>query len=151
MIASRQLALVCCVSASALAGLAVWDMFGAASWREQEPCLVVGWPDPDVGELSLGKHDLIVRVFNPGGGGRRVVGFSAGCQWNICFQPKEAVPVEVPSGETIQYVVEVKALRPGTFDFPLVIYLDDHGMRQVETNVRGTIVERRLKTDGRGQ
>ncbi len=44
--------------------------------------------------------------------------------------------ITVPPGETFQYTVVLDVKKPGDFEVGLRIFLEDHGIRTVDINVR---------------
>lgn len=131
-----------------LAGLGVCQMWDARVQEGSEPALVIVWPARDLGEVSVGSHQIVVRVINPAGRTRRVVGMLQGCRPNVCFGPKNEGPVAVPPGKTVEYACTVDVTGPGPFTFPLHIYLEGDGIDEVGQTLHGTAIVLGGKSDG---
>lgn len=124
-------------------GLACWGvylMLLAPASVEADLPLVVDWPVRDLGQLSIGSHEVTIHVTNPAGRTRRVIGMMSGCRPNVCFGAKLAEPVAVPPGETVEYVCEVTITGSGPFEFPILLHLEDNGIRTVEQTLRGVAI-----------
>src|SRR6476661_1881336 len=95
------------LGAVALAGLASWQMARTPhEIKDAGPPLVIDWPAPELGEMGVGGHEVVVRLSNPSARIRYVIGMLSGCRENVCFKPKVAEPVAIPPGETVTYVCE---------------------------------------------
>ena len=112
------------------------------------PVMVVDWPQTKLGDVTIGVHELVVRVTNSTGRPGRVIGMMEGCRPNCCFRPKVAAPVAVPNGQAIDYVVLIEIHKSGPFEAPIFVYFEDNGIREVETTVAGVAVEAKSKGEG---
>jgi hypothetical protein len=139
------------VGAAGLAGWAAWQMVSAPTVNEAVPQLVLDWPVLEVGEQRIGAHEFVIRVSNPSGRLRQIMGISHGCRPNVCFGPKVEGPVAVPPGETVAYACEFEVAGAGPFEFPIVLCLADGCIREVEMTLRGVGVAPEGPTDVRGQ
>lgn len=125
----------------ALGGLAAWAAVGS---NRDEPVrdlpMVVEFPDMNLGELSVGRHEFQVRVTNPNSRPRRILGMASGCRANMCFLSRHNGPVTVNPGETFVCTWGLEAKTAGPVSIPLTIYLEENGIRVVEQTAHGVVV-----------
>lgn len=131
----RQVSWVLLSCAVILAASGAWLML--SNGRQSDAGLVVQWPPQDMGQVPTGPHDIEVRVSNPGSVPRRILGVRQGCRPTVCFSSRQTEPIVVAPGQTAALVCEVHVSRPGPFEFPLRIYLEENGIREAELVIRG--------------
>jgi hypothetical protein len=134
------------LAAIGLAGWGAWLLWLAPASSDAEPAdtdppLAVTWPEPDSGPTAVGSHELVVQVTNPAARPRRIIGMMKLCGLNACAKPKFEEPVTVPPGETVAYPCVLEVSRPGPFETSIHLYLEENGIREAETVVRGVVAE----------
>jgi hypothetical protein len=127
------------MAAVLFAGWGVCRMLSPAP-PPSNPPLVVDWPAADLGELGFGPHEVVVRISNPSDRTRRVLGVMQGCRPNVCFGPKYHRPVAIQPGATVEFACELDITGSGPFVCPIVLYLEENGIREVEHKLRGIAV-----------
>ena len=121
-----------------LGGLAAWGLVGLTD--RAEPPLTIDDPDRDLGPTPLGDHTVRFAPHNPAARPRSVVGGGGGCGRNACLGPVQrdhADRLTVPAGGTADFVCELSVKGEGPFEVPVVLFLDDNGLRRVQMTVRG--------------
>ncbi len=127
----------CCVAiAIVLASLATYRVAVPRVPVRNIP-LEVKFDATDLGQLSLGRHEFHVRITNHNSTPHYVLGLRSGCRTNACFLSDYTQPIAIPPGETITCRWDVEIHREGKFEFPIALYLEDHGIREVNQLVRG--------------
>lgn len=119
-------------------------LVGWGSWRMLEPeppapdpPLTVEWPAADLGELGPGVHEVVVYVSNSSSRSRRILGMLQGCRENVCFGPKIQEPIAIPPGGRAALICELDVTGVGPFECPIVLFLEENGIRDVQQQVRG--------------
>jgi hypothetical protein len=138
-----HLSTLCLVAGVSLGAWATLHMLRDAQSTGGSATLEVCWPPADLGELRSGSHRLIVQVTNPGPVCRRILGMMSGCRNNVCYEPVAPQPIPVAASATVGYEVELTVSGSGPFEVPLVIFVDDEGVRKVNTTLRGIAIEAR--------
>lgn len=142
----HRLSIAFLVGAVGLLGVYAWVVTLSPNQPGEEALFVVELSQCDLGQITVGTHEVAVRVTNPAHRSRQVLGMMSGCRPNCCFEPKQAEPVAIPSGGTISYLCVLDISKPGEFKVPIVLYLEDKGVRTVEFTLRGVAIAQ----EGRG-
>jgi hypothetical protein len=126
----------------ATVGLMAWAAWQMVLCKHAGPDvpLVVHWPSANLGALSLGRHEVVVRITNAGRTSRRIIGMMQGCRSCVCFGTMHDGPVAVAPGTTIAYTCELDVTGSGPLEVPIRLYLEDNGIREVEEMFRGVAV-----------
>jgi hypothetical protein len=101
------------------------------------PSLVVDWPVLHAGEFTVGCHEIIIRVTNPGSQPRRVLGMLKVCGVNGCVSLKSEAPVTIPPGEVQSIPCQFEIRTAAHFEVPIHLYIEDDGIREVSVTMRG--------------
>lgn len=137
-----QISRIFLLAALALAGWAVCQLLlTPARFDVADRALAVDWPEQGLRDMGIGPHEITVRVTNPAGHTRRLIGMAQGCRPGVCFSCKSS-PIDVSAGGTVAFVCELDITQAGPFEFPFVLYYSDNGIREFEQTVRGTAVAR---------
>ena len=56
---------------------------------------------------------------------------------NCCFSSKHSGQVTVQPSETFIYTCELSIKKPGPFEAPMTLFLEENGIREVRLTVRG--------------
>ena len=131
-------------------GLLVWAACEALSSARTETPLLITWPSENLEGISTGKHDLAIRIENPGTIPRRVIGVLPECRANVCCEPKSQAPIMVPAGRTVGYHIELLVRRLGPFELPISLFFDDNGLRASVWYLRGVAVAEGGSSSGKG-
>jgi hypothetical protein len=130
-------------------GLAGWGAWNLLVKPMSDPPLRVVWPGPDLGEVAVGAHELVVRVTNPAGQSRRIIGMMKTCGSNSCISPRHYEPVVIPPGGTVSFLCLLEIRQPMPFEVPMVLYLEDNGAREVKQTLRGVAIAPKGRIDDR--
>lgn len=122
-----------------LAALAAWQALATYVIKPDDKRLVIEGPPQLLGTFTPGEHQLRFRITNPSAQEKRLIGMMCGCRSNICFFPKVDAPIEIPPGVVFDYIVELSVSGEGPFEFPLILYFDDNGLRRHEVVFRGVV------------
>ena len=115
-----------------------WLIFSPVTTTDvQRTVLNIIQPPTNLGELAVGSHELPIAMSSRGGRNTRVVGMQTGCRPNVCFNPKATEPLVIPAGGTGTYICELHITGIGPFECPILLYLDDGGLREAHFTVRG--------------
>src|SRR4051812_2341412 len=96
------------------------------SGSSRDAALIVEWPSSDLGEQPLGHHVYQLRITNPNSTPRRVLGLSEGCRSNACFLSTHSGPITIPAGGVVNCSWDLDLTRPGDFDLPLILFLEEN-------------------------
>ena len=132
----------------ALAGLAVWWELTADMVAAEKP-LEVHWPPKDLGKLDVGNHDIAVQITNGGQRSRRILGMPKACGPVACISQKADEPVTIPPGGTGEFLCLLEIRQTGSFEVTVHLFLEENGIREVETTLRGFAVPKAGGRSGR--
>lgn len=132
-----QLLFIAAVGLTAAGGWSAWRNSGSPA---PEPSFVTELSNADIGRVGHGPHEVTVRVTNPAGRTRHVLGMMAGCRPNCCFHTGEDGPLAVPAGGTVLYRGVLDVNGSGPFEVPIVLYLEEIPIRHVNLTQRGVSV-----------
>lgn len=119
-----------------LMAVAAWS---ATRYEPRSGPFVVDRPTRDLGELHLGEHLLEFAVTNSADISQRIIGVEGSCNRNCCFEPVSEVGlVPVGPGETYTLRCLVRVHRPGPFEGPVALFVDEGGPREIRLTVKGT-------------
>jgi hypothetical protein len=102
--------------------------------------LILDWPQSESQVIEQGTHEFIVRITNRADRPRRVIGGTKKCGWNGCIAPKFEEPVLIPPGQTVGIALIAEIRGTGPFELPVVLLLEDNGIRKEEHAIRGTSI-----------
>ena len=133
---TRTLSVVCFVGAVALATV--------GGYRALDPALPAALTEPnavcDLGTVSPGEQEFVIRFQNTGGQPGRVIGFEASCARNCCFKPKDEVQLLVPPGQTVECRGLLSVSEAGPFEGPVHLFYHDTDIRKAVVMVKGVCV-----------
>lgn len=59
------------------------------------------------------------------------------CDANVCYKPNLDDTLTILPGETVAYRIDWRVATPGHFELPILIFIDDGGLREVAHTFRG--------------
>jgi hypothetical protein len=132
----RWLKLLTGVAACGCLVAAIWLYVAPQSIPSPQPILVEPTHFTFV-NIPAGEHELVIRLTNPSGVARRVVGFQDGCGTNCCFRSKHREQVVIGPGESLNYRIEFLVRNTGAFEGGTSLFLDEGQVRTVLIEMRG--------------
>lgn len=117
--------------------LAVWLVWVLIQTEKYPPKLTVHWPEKDLGELTIGLHDMNISVSNLGEEDGEILGIMEECRAKVCVSANDFDRVIVKPGTTVNLSCRIEVKGTGDFSFPLVLYLDENGFHEVSQDMRG--------------
>lgn len=118
----------------------VWEVARPVRDISVEPSLLIQWPGPELGELSNGHHELLIRITNRGDHARRVFGVPPECRQHVCHETKTDVPISISPRETVECVLGLKVTGSGPFETSLTLFFEEDGLRACNWMLRGVAV-----------
>lgn len=131
-----------------LLAVSAWQFSRPPVPTEAKSSLKIDWPGPDLGQRTVGRHEISIRITNTGRRTCRLAGMMNTCALNGCAAPILDGPVTVLPGETLSYSAYLKVGCPGAFRVPIVLYIDDKDMREIVHEVYGTAISLGATRDG---
>lgn len=124
------------LTALALAASALWT-FSPGPTELSEPDWVVHSAEDDLGPLAIGRQTARIAISNLSARSRRVLGMRSGCRPNVCFEPVVGEPITIGPGETSIFSIAMTINGLGSFEVPVLLFLEKNGITQVELVLRG--------------
>lgn len=125
------------LAALALAGTASWRAFSPVPVELSEPDWHVHLHNNDLGPMAIGRQIVRIPITNPSARARRVLGMMSGCRPKVCFEPVVGEPITIGPGETAIYPIAMTINELGSFEFPVLLFLEKNGISQAEVLLRG--------------
>lgn len=139
------------IVAVSLAVWAGWLLLATPTTPDAGPSMTVDCPGPNLGELEVGLHEIVVRITNRFDRPRRVVGMMRTCGPNGCAYPKLDGTTEIPPGGTHYYPCLIDIRRPASFEFAICLFLEEDGIREVRSIVYGVGIEPKGKNSAKSK
>ena len=131
--------------------------WGAYSWvtlphprqTNSEAALFVTDLHKDIGMQPWpGAITVEVKIRNRDAEPHRIVGIEEVCGEAGCVRARHTEPMIVPPRGEVTYSFDIRTYKEGPFEMPVVVFLDDGGMRKVTIVVTGESVASAETGDG---
>lgn len=113
-----------------------------------EPNFLVADNEQDVGEKTIGIHEITLRLTNPSPRPRRVIGMTELCAGSYCFMMRHPNETTVQPGETCTYKYDLLIKSPGPFRAEGTLFLEGNGLQEVPLVIRGTAIVPQRRPSG---
>jgi hypothetical protein len=104
----------------------------------RQPNWTVSDAEQDLGEVTLGIHEVIIRLSNPSNQPRRVVGMTELCAGSYCFMMRHPNDTVVQPGESCLYRFDLLIKKPGPFIAEGTLFLEGNGLKKVPLRIHGS-------------